>query len=65
MIRNIFNHMDDISLYGIISILVFFSFFIGMLVWTFALKKNYLTKMGSLPLESSERRENTTDKLQS
>jgi hypothetical protein len=47
--------MDGVSTYGIISIGIFFTFFIGMLVWAFGLKKNYLAKMGGLPLDSGER----------
>ena len=65
MFQNIFESLKGIGIYGIISILIFFTFFTGMLVWAFALKKNYLTNMESLPLESGEDPENPNDNLQS
>jgi hypothetical protein len=53
--------MDGISLYGIVSICIFFGFFTGMLIWTFALKKTYLNHMSEVPLNSGET--NSTDKI--
>ena len=57
--------MDGVSIngYGLFSFILFFAFFIGMLVWAFALKKNYLNHMGDLPLDGGEK--NSTDKNQS
>jgi cytochrome c oxidase cbb3-type subunit IV len=61
MFKNILNSMDGISIYGIISICIFFSFFTGMLIWACLLKKNYLHHMSEVPLNSGEK--NSTDKL--
>ena len=55
MYKEVLDKMDGIGLYGAVSILIFFGFFSGMLVWSLALKKNYLHKMGSLPLDGGER----------
>ena len=55
--------MNGVSMYGIISICIFFAFFTGMLIWAFTQKKNYLDKMGSLPLDGCEKSSN--DKIQS
>lgn len=63
MYQKILCDIDGIGLYGVISICIFFGFFTGMLVWAFALKKNYLTRMGELPLDGGEK--NSTDKIQS
>ena len=60
MFKNILNSMEGISIYGIISICIFFSFFTGMLLWAFLLKKNYLHHMSEVPLDSGEK--NSTDK---
>ena len=60
MFKNILNSMEGISIYGIISICIFFSFFTGMLIWAFLLKKNYLHHMSEVPLNSGEK--NSTDK---
>ena len=65
MYKEVLEKITGIGLYGIVSILIFFLFFSGMLVWSLALKKNYLTKMGSLPLDGGERPEPATDRIQS
>ena len=51
MYKEVLESIQGISLYGIISICLFFIFFTGVLVWSCALKKNYLNTMGHLPLE--------------
>ncbi len=61
MFKNILHSMADISIYGIISICIFFSFFTGMLIWAFLLKKTYLHHMSEVPLNSGEK--NSTDNL--
>ena len=54
--------MSGVDIYGIISVCLFFAFFIGMLWWAFRLKKNYLDTMRDLPLEADdEPRHNPTD----
>jgi hypothetical protein len=54
--------MDGVSLYGIISICIFFGFFTGMLVWACLREKNYLKHMAEVPLDAGEK--NPTDKIQ-
>ena len=43
--------MEGVGLYGIISICIFFGFFIGMLLWAARLKRNYIESMQALPLD--------------
>jgi hypothetical protein len=40
-------------MYGVISICLFFAVFVGVLVWTFGLKKSYLNAMRELPLDGA------------
>ena len=54
MYKEVLDKITGIGLYGVVSILIFFVFFSGMLVWSLALKKNYLSKMGNLPLDGGE-----------
>ena len=54
---------ENVNGYGLFSFILFFGFFIGVLVWAFALKKNYLNHMSDLPLDGGET--NSTDKIQS
>jgi hypothetical protein len=63
LIHSLLREAGNINAYGLFSFLLFFAFFTGVLVWAFALKKNYLTKMESLPLDGGEK--NSTDKIQS
>lgn len=65
MYKNILCDMDGISIYGIISICIFFGFFTGMLLWAFALKKNYLKNMGDLPLDDGARPQTSTAEIPS
>lgn len=61
MYQKILCSMAGISFYGIASICIFFGFFTGMLIWAFALKKNYLNHMSEVPLDSGEK--TATDKI--
>jgi hypothetical protein len=65
MYKEVLENIQGIGLYGIISICLFFVFFTGVLLWSCALKKNYLNTMGNLPLEDNEGPEPTNDQIQS
>jgi len=54
MLENIMHKLGGTSLFGIISICIFFAFFTGMLIWAARLKKSYLKSMCELPLDKSE-----------
>ena len=45
------HRMVGTGVFGIISICLFFAFFIGLLIWTIRLKKPYLKSMCELPLD--------------
>ena len=65
MYKEVLEKIDGIGLYGVISIGIFFGFFSLMLIWAFALKKNYLNTMGQLPLDGNELPDKSHDKTQS
>lgn len=55
MLKFVKNHMDSISgieLYPVISLLIFFSFFVALFWWVFTAKKEYINKMSDIPLEN-------------
>jgi cytochrome c oxidase cbb3-type subunit IV len=54
MIKNVIEHLDKVDTYGVISIVLFFTFFVSMLLWAFRLKKGYLNSMSALPLDGGE-----------
>ena len=52
MIHNVLTQIGGIGIYGVISLLLFFGVFVGVLVWISRMRKPYLKKMKNLPLES-------------
>jgi len=62
MLKFIKQNMDTISgieIYPIISLLIFFLFFIALYTWTYTYKKEKITEMSQLPFED----ENEIDNL--
>ena len=65
MYKEVLENISGIGLYGIVSILIFFVFFSGVLVWACALSSKYLKNLGDLPLQANECPEPSTHKIQS
>ena len=67
MLHNIVHQLllevENLNAYGLFSFFIFFTFFAGVLIWTFGLKKNYINKMGDLPLEGGEKSQNPNGKI--
>jgi hypothetical protein len=59
MIENVVRSIGGVGSFGVISICIFFLFFIGMHFWTFRLKKTYVNSMSGLPLEGESTHETT------
>jgi hypothetical protein len=51
MIKDLLSHLGGIENYGILSLLIFFAFFFGMLIWALLLRKPFLNRMAQLPLD--------------
>ncbi|WP_129748692.1 MULTISPECIES: CcoQ/FixQ family Cbb3-type cytochrome c oxidase assembly chaperone [Flavobacterium] len=54
MFEQIKHNMETISgveLYPIISLLIFFFFFVGLGVWVFSYKKEKIQEMSNIPLD--------------
>lgn len=55
MLKFIKGHMDSISgieIYPIISLTIFFAFFVVLFWWVFTAKKEYISKVSQLPLDN-------------
>lgn len=53
MLKFIKHHMETISgieIYPIISLLIFFTFFVGLAWWVFKYKKETITELSNIPL---------------
>ena len=57
MLKFVKNHMESITgieIYPIISLLIFFTFFVILFWWVFTAKKDYINKVSNLPLENQQ-----------
>jgi len=55
MLKFVKNHMDSITgieIYPIISLLIFFTFFVVLFWWVFSAKKDYIKKVSNIPLDN-------------
>lgn len=54
MFNNYLQSIEGVGIYPIISLLVFFIFFVVMIVWLMRVDKSYIKKMSSMPLDNEE-----------
>ncbi len=54
MYKEILQSIEGVSIYPIISLVVFILFFAVILIWMFKADKNYIKKMENLPFEKEE-----------
>ncbi|MCX7547286.1 CcoQ/FixQ family Cbb3-type cytochrome c oxidase assembly chaperone [Xanthomarina sp. F1114] len=51
------NYMDSIAgieIFPIISLLIFFTFFVGLFYWVFTAKKEYIKEVSDMPLDNQK-----------
>jgi cytochrome c oxidase cbb3-type subunit IV len=53
MFKHYFERIQDIEIYPIISLSIFFLFFLSLLIWVLKVNKKYIQKMKNLPLEGN------------
>ena len=51
MIHNIVRHLGGVQHFGIVSLCLFCTVFLGVLIWAFAQKKNHLDYMARVALD--------------
>ena len=57
MLKFVKNHMESIAgieIYPIISLIIFFTFFVLLFWWVFTAKKEYITKVSNIPLDNQQ-----------
>ena len=55
MLKFVKNHMDSIAgieIFPIISLLIFFIFFVGLFYWVVTAKKEYINTVSNIPLDN-------------
>lgn len=53
MFKHYFETIQGIDIYPVISLLIFFIFFVGLFVWIIRADKKYINTMKNLPLDDS------------
>ncbi|MFN4763315.1 CcoQ/FixQ family Cbb3-type cytochrome c oxidase assembly chaperone [Gillisia sp. Q332] len=56
MLKFVKGHMESIEgieIYPIISLLIFFIFFVVLFLWVFTAKKDYIENVSQIPLDNS------------
>lgn len=51
-VKGYMESITGIEIYPIISLLIFFTFFVGLFWWVFTAKKEYINEVSKLPLEN-------------
>jgi len=51
-VKGYMDSIDGIEIYPIISLLIFFTFFVGLFYWVFTAKKDYINNVSNLPLDN-------------
>ncbi|MAB50051.1 CcoQ/FixQ family Cbb3-type cytochrome c oxidase assembly chaperone [Winogradskyella sp. MH6] len=55
MLKFVKHHMESITgieIYPLISLLIFFIFFVALFYWVFTAKKEYITTVSNIPLDN-------------
>jgi hypothetical protein len=53
MYKNILQTIENIEIWPIISLIIFFIFFLGVLIYIIRVDKNYIKRMKEMPLDDS------------
>ena len=54
MLKFVKGHMESITgieIYPLISLIIFFTFFVALFVWVYTAKKEYIKTVSNLPLD--------------
>lgn len=51
MFKHYFEQLDNFQIYPLISLTIFFAFFVGLILWVVKADKNYISTMKNLPIE--------------
>ncbi len=52
MYKNILKAVEGIQLFPLISLLIFFIFFVGLSIYVFTSRKEYIKMMSQIPLQN-------------
>jgi len=62
MYKNVLQNIANIEIWPIISFVIFFVFFLGLLWWVFKVDKKFIAEMAALPLHDSNKETDSSKK---
>lgn len=60
MYKNVLQSIDNIALWPVISFVIFFAFFLGLLLWVWFVDKKFIDYMKNMPIQDSEEKKSST-----
>lgn len=64
MYKNVLQSIENIEIWPVISFLIFFIFFLGLLLWVLTADKKLIEKMKMLPMDDSAPEKETSNSKQ-
>ena len=52
-------NIDGVAIYPIISLLIFFLFFVALFIWVFTAKKEHINEVSNIPLDEQLKSEHS------
>ncbi|HLW33635.1 MAG TPA: hypothetical protein VKX40_15340 [Aequorivita sp.] len=52
-IKGNLENIDNVQIYPMISLLIFFIFFVGLFIWVITAKKEHIEEVSNIPLENN------------
>lgn len=59
MISNYLSSIEDVGIYPIITLILFFTVFVGVVIWIFTRDKEYITELENIPLDKKNSTNNS------
>jgi len=63
MYKDILQTIDHVAIWPIISFIIFFTFFLGLLWWVFTADKNFINEMSRKPLQDGSENSNDVEPI--
>lgn len=59
MFKHYFEQIQGIEIWPIISLIIFFTFFVGLICWVIKVDKGYIKEMENLPMTNDRSKTNS------
>ncbi|ANQ51126.1 cbb3-type cytochrome c oxidase subunit 3 [Flammeovirga yaeyamensis] len=60
MYKDVLRSIEDVEIFPVIGILIFFTFFVAWSIYAFSMKKDEVAELSSMPLDLDEDTENNS-----